>query len=176
MANDAGLPSIAAFPCVLTVKKINLNELSWDEGKSPTGKYHSYYKNISLLLGGVRDVGTWGGGHPFDLQMRRVPPGAAVCPLHAHTIQWELFVVVSGSATVRSDKEIHVVNAGDVFIQPPGTAHQILNTGTEDFVFYVIADNPPADSTWYPDSGKWQMKPQRKLFRMVETDYYDGEE
>jgi uncharacterized cupin superfamily protein len=158
------------------MKKINLNELPWDEGKSPTGKYHSFYKNISLLLGGKRDLGPWGGGHPFDLQLRRVPPGATVCPLHAHTVQWELFVVLSGTATVRINDETHAVKAGDIYMQAPGTAHQTINSGHEDFIFYVIADNSPADSTWYPDSKKWQMKPQRKLFRMVEVDYYDGEE
>jgi len=105
-----------------------------------------------------------------------VPPGALVCPVHAHTVQWELFVVLSGTATVKSNGETHVVKMGDAYLQPPGTPHQIINTGREDFIFYVIADNSPADSTWYPDSKKWQMKPQRKLFRMTEVDYYDGEE
>ena len=158
------------------MKKIRIADLSWEEFRSPSGKYQSSFQNISLALGGKRDVGTWGGGHPFDLQVRRVPPGATVCPLHAHTVQWELFVVLSGIATVRVDAETHSVQAGDAFVQPPGTAHQIVNTGKEDFLFYVIADNSPADSTYYPNSNKWQMKPQRKLFRMTEVDYFDGEE
>ena len=105
-----------------------------------------------------------------------VPPGAAVCPQHAHTVQWELFVVLHGTATVRANEETWTVTAGDAFLQPPDTAHQIINAGRDDLVFYIIADNPPADSTWYPNSKKWQMKPQRKLFRMTEVDYYDGEE
>jgi uncharacterized cupin superfamily protein len=158
------------------MKMIRLDDLPWEESKSPAGKYHSFYKNVSLALGGKRDIGPWGGGHPFDLQLRRVPPGAAVCPQHAHTVQWELFVALRGMATVHADDETHVVAAGDAFLQPPGTAHQIINTGREDFDFYVIADNAPADSTWYPHSRKWQLKPQRKLFRMTEVDYYDGEE
>ncbi|HZP60348.1 MAG TPA: cupin domain-containing protein [Opitutaceae bacterium] len=158
------------------MKKVRIADLPWEERKSPTGKYHSFSKDISLALGGKRDVGTWDGGHPFDLQLRRVPPGALVCPVHAHTVQWELFVVLGGTATVKSNGENHVVKTGDAYLQPPGTAHQIINTGSEDFIFYVIADNSPADSTWYPDSKKWQMKPQRKLFRMTEVDYYDGEE
>jgi uncharacterized cupin superfamily protein len=158
------------------MKKVTIADLPWDEFKSPSGKYRSSFQNISLALGGKRDTGTWGGGHPFDLQLRRVPPGAAVCPQHAHTVQWELFVVLTGTATVKTDDETHPVKAGEAFIQPPGIAHQIINTGTEDFTFYVIADNSPADSTWYPHSQKWQMKPQRKVFRMVETDYFDGEE
>lgn len=158
------------------MKKVRIAELPWEEFKSPSGKYQSSFQNISLALGGKRDVGPWGGGHPFDLQLRRVPPGAAVCPQHAHTVQWELFVVLSGSATVRADAETHAVQAGEAFVQPPGVAHQIVNTGAEDFVFYVIADNSPADSTYYPNSKKWMLKPQRKLFRMTEVDYFDGEE
>ncbi len=159
------------------MQKIHVPDLPEEEQKSPTGKYRSFCKNISLALGGRRDTGTWGGGHPFDLQIRRVPSGAAVCPQHAHTIQWELFVVISGTATVRVDAAEHGVATGDAFVQPPGTAHQIVNTGSEDFVFYVIADNPPADSTWYPISKKWMLKPQRKLYRDgTEVGYFDGEE
>lgn len=159
------------------MKLVHIPALPEIHAKSPTGKYESHCKDVSLALGGVRDTGPWGGGHPFDLQQRRVPPGATVCPLHAHTGQWELFVVLSGSATVRTDEGTQTrVRAGDAFVQPPGTAHQITNTGTEDLVFFVIADNLPVDSTFYPDSGKWQIKPQRKLFRMTETHYFDGEE
>jgi uncharacterized cupin superfamily protein len=158
------------------MNKVTIEEIPWEGSKSPTGKFQSRSRNISLALGGKRDIGLWGGGHPFDLQMRSVPPGASVCPLHAHAVQWELFVALEGEATVRSNEETHAVKAGDVFIQPPGTAHQITNTGRVDFVFYVIADHSQSDSTYYPDSKKWMMKPQRKIFRMTEVDYYDGED
>jgi uncharacterized cupin superfamily protein len=158
------------------MKTIKPAEMPWEENKSPSGKYHCYHKNLSLALGGVRDVGTWGGGHPFDLQIRRLPAGATVCPLHAHGVQWELFVVLEGEATVRTAESRQVVRAGEVFMQPPGTAHQIINTGAADFVFYVIADNSPSDYSYYPDSKKWALKPQRKIFRMTEVDYFDGEE
>jgi uncharacterized cupin superfamily protein len=108
--------------------------------------------------------------------MRSVPPGASVCPLHAHKAQWELFVIVSGRGTVRSDDEKHEVQAGDSFMQAPGTAHQITNTGAEELVFYVIADHHQSDIVHYPDSAKWATAPQGKIFRMQEVDYYDGED
>jgi uncharacterized cupin superfamily protein len=159
------------------MKTVRIDELPWESAQSPKGKFHSYFRNISLALGAKRDVGTWGGGHPFDLQMRRVPPGKAVCPFHAHQAQWELFVVVSGEATVRANEQRTVVRAGEAFVQEPGTAHQILNTGTEDFVFYVIADHPQWDSCYYPDSKKWIVKPARKCFREESAvDYFDREE
>jgi uncharacterized cupin superfamily protein len=161
----------------MPLKLAHIPSLPEIHAKSPTGKYESYCKDVSLALGGVRDTGAWGGGHPFDLQQRRVPPGASVCPLHMHTAQWELFIVICGTGTVRiGDGTKTVVGVGDAFVQPPGTAHQITNTGREDLVFQVIADNLPVDSTFYPESNKWQIKPQRKLFRMQETDYFNGEE
>ena len=158
------------------MKTVNVDAMPWEEVASPSGKFRSFCRNISVALGGKRDIGPWGGGHPFDLQMRRVPPGATVCPLHAHTAQWELFVALSGEATVRVGESRQLVQAGEAFVQAPGTAHQIINTGSADFVFYVIADNLPVDSTYYPDSKKWLMKPQQEIFRPQGVDYYDGEE
>ena len=59
---------------------------------------------------------------------------------------------------------------------PPGEAHQLINTGSEDLVYYVIADNPQADVVFYPDSNKWLAKPAKKCFEMKEVDYFAGEE
>ena len=59
---------------------VHLDTLPWDEQHSPTQKFHSFSRNVSLALGGLRNTGPWGGGHPFDLQIRRLPPAAAVCP------------------------------------------------------------------------------------------------
>ncbi|MDB6127908.1 MAG: Cupin domain protein, partial [Verrucomicrobia bacterium] len=110
-----------------------------------------------------------------DLQLRRVPPGAAICPYHSHATQWEMFFVVRGGGTVRVNGARHEIAPGDVFIHPPGIAHQTINTGTEDLEVYIITDNPPADICHYPDSDKWGIAPHRKYFRLVEVDYFDGE-
>ena len=50
------------------------------------------------------------------------------------------------------------------------------SAGSDDLLYYVVADNPPADIINYPDSNKWVVKPHRKGFIMQETDYYAGEE
>ena len=154
----------------------HLPSLPWDETKSPTGKFHSFCRNVSLALGGLRNTGTWGGGHPFDLQMRRIPPGAAVCPFHLHVGQWEMFLVRSGGGTVRTPEGRTAVQAGDVFFHPPGVPHQLINSGTADLEVFIVADNPPVDACHYPDSNKWSLRPPGKLFRMTETDYFDGED
>ena len=97
-------------------------------------------------------------------------------PFHSHSAQWELFVIISGTGTVRANQSRFKVKAGDVIMHPPGEAHQIINTGRRDLVFYLIADNPPVDGCHYPDSKKWGSRRPRKFFRMTEVDYWDGEE
>lgn len=156
--------------------KINFRDVLEDELRSPAGKYHSFCRNLSLALGGVRNAGTWGGGHPFDLQIRRIPAGASVCPFHSHLAQWEFFVVRSGTGTVRVGDARHPIRPGDVFIHPPGEAHQLTNSGTTDLEVLIVTDNPVLDACFYPDSNKWGLRPPMKVFRMAEADYFDGEE
>lgn len=154
----------------------HLPSLRWDEIHSPTKKFHSFCCNLSLALGGQRNVGLAGGGHPFDLQLRRIPAGAAVCPYHLHLAQWEFFVVRRGQGRVRTPDGFTDVKPGDAFFHPPGSPHQLFSTGPDDLEVLIIADNPPLDGCFYPDSNKWTLRPPGKLFRMTETDYFDGED
>lgn len=167
------------------MRLVHLDDVAWEEWSSPGGKFHGTGRQVSLALGAVPNAHLLAGGHPFDLEHGRLRPGKAGCPCHSHSSQWELFVITRGEGTVRHGDARTIVRAGDetqhvraghVWLQPPGTAHQILNTGDVDFVFHVVADNPRADSCYYPDSGKWMLDPQGTVFRMVETTYFDGEE
>src|SRR5687767_7773822 len=98
----------------------HLTNVSWEELRSPRGQFHSFYRNLSLAVGGIRNGGPWCGGHPFDVQIRRVPAGAAICPFHSHVAQWEFFLILSGTATIRAGAETHTAIAGDFFVHPPG--------------------------------------------------------
>jgi uncharacterized cupin superfamily protein len=158
------------------MNKIRISDLPWDELHSPTKKFHSYCRNLSMALGGIRNTGTWGGGHPFDLQIRRIPPGASVCPFHLHLAQWELFVVLAGAGTVRTTEGLTPIRTGEVFFHPPGAPHQLTNSGSADLEVLILTDNPPVDGCYYPDSNKWALRPPGKCFRMIEADYFDGED
>lgn len=155
---------------------VNLSALPWQEMKSPTGRFHSRFCNVSLALGGQPNTGTWGGGHPFDVQLRRIPPGAAVCPYHGHLGQWELFVVRQGEATVRTPEGRFAVRTGEVFYHPPGSPHQLTNTGRDELEVMIITDNPPLDSCFYPDSNKRSLRPPGLVFRAQEIHYLEGED
>lgn len=156
--------------------RIHLREVREDEQRSPSGKYHSFARNLSLALGGTRNTGPWGGGHPFDVQIRRLPAGASICPHHLHLAQWELFLIRTGTGTVRAGTASHSVRPGDAFVHPPGEAHQLTNTGTTDLEVLIVADNPLLDAFYYPDSNKWGLRPPGMFFRLTPVDYFDGEE
>jgi uncharacterized cupin superfamily protein len=158
------------------MKKVSQHALPWQELHSPGGKFHVFRRHLSRALGGVKDTGPAGGGHPFDVELTRIPPGATNWPFHSHAAQWELFIVLEGQGEVRLDSGTVAITAGDTFVHPPGEAHNITNTGGTDLALYIVADNPAADAIHYPDSNKWFLKPAGKSFRMDEVDYYDAEE
>jgi len=164
--------------------KVNLNDIPEQERKSPKGRFGRTSKNISIALGrepGSLDLAK---RHPFDLALVRIPKGKSLCPYHAHSAESELYLVVSGRGSVRDENGITEVGPGDAFFFQPGEAHQLSNAGNEDFVYYVIADNPRSggatgDSCFYPDSGKWAVvneELEEVIVKGNETDYFDGEE
>ena len=151
------------------IEKINESEIEENTRLSRTGKYGSSHKDISGALETE--------GQPFEVEWVRLPPGKINFPRHAHQVQWEFYLVIRGQGIVRRNDHAFEVRAGDAFVQPPGTAHQIRNaSAAEDLVYYVIADNPASDPVYYPDSDKWLIRPPGKLGRVTEAAYFDGEE
>jgi uncharacterized cupin superfamily protein len=165
----------------IVMKKCNIDELPWEEGKSPKGKFHQFSKDISGGLGSARAPLPASGRHPFEIELVRIPAGAVNWPYHSHSAEHELYLIVSGTARVRSPGGIVQARAGDVIHHPPGEAHQMSNPGPDDLTYYVIANNviagdSVADECYYPDSDKWATPSIDKCFRPAKVEYYDGEE
>jgi uncharacterized cupin superfamily protein len=161
------------------MKKVNLGEIEEQERRSPKGKYHAFFKEVSMALGREKDSLDFDKRHPFDLMLARLPAGASLCPYHAESAQWEMYLVVSGRGLVRHADGTTEVTRGDTFLFKPGEAHQLTAAPDEEFVYYVIADNPVGDSCYYPDSGKWAVRKEGSATAIVkgaETHYLDGEE
>jgi len=166
------------------VRKVNLKDIPEQERKSPKGKFHKFVKDISVALGREPQSLHLAKRHPFDLAMVRIPKGKTYCPYHSHAAESELYLVVSGRGSVRDKSGSATVIAGDALFFQPGEAHQLANAGDEDFVYYVIADNPRSggaggDSCYYPDSGKWAVVKEGLedvIVKGKETDYFEGEE
>ncbi len=159
--------------------KINIAHVPEAERRSPSGKFHSFRQDLSVALGRKPDSLDLSERHPFDLMRGRLPPGASFCPYHAESAQWELYLVLAGRGVVRHPGGRTEVETGDLFLFKPGEAHQLLNESGEDFLYYVVADNPVGDSCYYPDSGKWSVFKEGGppvIVQGTETDYFEGED
>lgn len=66
-----------------------------------------------------------------------VPPGGATAE-HIHPEAEEIYFVLAGQAEMRVAEKTANVRAGDAIVLPPGTRHQIVNTGATNLTFLCI--------------------------------------
>lgn len=161
------------------MRKVNLRDIDEQVRQSPKGKFGRASKNISIALGRDPESLDLMKRHPFDLALVRIPKGKTLCPYHSHAAETELYLVVSGKGAIRDKDGWTEVAPGDAFFFGPGEAHELKNAGDEDFVYYVIADNPRGDMCHYPDSGKfavWKAGNEEVMVKAQEADYFEGEE
>src|SRR5438477_10998573 len=161
------------------MSKINLKDIEERVRQSPKEKFGRRMKEISVALGRDPESLDLTKRHPFDVALVRIPKGKALCPYHSHSSESEFYHVISGHGKARDKDGITEVGPGDAFFFGPGEAHQLMNEGVEDFVYYVIADNPRGDTCHYPDSGKFSVfkaDNEEVIVQGTEIDYFHGEE
>ena len=131
------------------------------------------------------------GAQKLGYNLTVVPPGKRAFPFHNHHINEEMFFVLDGTGELRMGKSIYPLRQGDVVACPAGgkeTAHQIINTGTEDLRYLAISTTLAPEIAEYPDSDKFGVLGQASIndegapvgFRFVgresqNLDYWDGE-
>jgi uncharacterized cupin superfamily protein len=137
------------------MNRTNESAVEPEHRKSPGGSFQVMRHHMSVALGGKRDIGAWGGGHPFDVELAVISAGKKNYPYHSHAAQTEYYIILSGSGVFVDDAgHEHAIQAGDHILVNPGRAHQMINTSSEEFRYYVIADNHRSDVTTYPRTGK----------------------
>ena len=88
----------------------------------------------------------------FDL--RQLNPDQYSAPFHFHRYAEELFMIVSGSATLRTVNGLEIVNSGDIiFFEMGGTgAHQLYNHTSAPCIYLDIRTFIGFDVAEYPES------------------------
>ncbi|MDD5186401.1 MAG: cupin domain-containing protein [Paludibacter sp.] len=112
----------------------------------------------------------------FDL--RSLNPGQFSAPYHFHRYAEELFMVVSGSMTLRSPEGLEIVTNGDIVFFEMGEsgAHQFYNHTTEPCIYIDIRTFIGYDYCEYPDSGKIFLAPSNEIFmKESHVNYFEGE-
>ncbi len=112
----------------------------------------------------------------FDL--RRLDPGQYNAPYHFHRYAEELFMILSGGATLRTPAGFETVREGDILFFEAGEsgAHQLHNHTSEPCTYLDMRSYIGHDVCEYPDSDKIILVPGGETFRRSEQHpYFDGE-
>ncbi len=101
-------------------------------------------------------IGSRIGAKKLGCRLVELPPGKAGWPFHCHHANEELFVILSGSGSVRYGEQVYPLRAGDILSAAAGRshAHQISNTSDQPLRYLAISTMQDPDITEYPDSNK----------------------
>lgn len=113
----------------------------------------------------------------FDV--RSLDPDKYSYPYHFHRNAEEIFVILSGKATLRTQDEFVELSEGDIvfFEIGPKGAHQLYNHTEQPCRFLDIRTVVGLDVCEYPDSGKVNILPYRETYRTEDkVDYYYDED
>ncbi|MEE4113819.1 MAG: cupin domain-containing protein [Desulfobacteraceae bacterium] len=115
----------------------------------------------------------------LEFDIRSMDPGRFSFPYHFHRAAEELFLILSGEATLRTPQGFQTIAAGDlVFFEQGDTgAHQLYNHSDVPCVYLDIRTTVGIDVVEYPDSAKLAILPELEVFETrSRVGYHQGEE
>lgn len=125
-----------------------------------------------------RNLGHAAGSLTTGLQHVEVSPGKESAPLHCHSLEEELFVMLEGDGVlVLDDREEIPVRGGQVVARPAGTgvAHT-FRAGQAGLTYLAYGTREPGDVCYYPRSNKISFRGVGVIGRLERLDYWDGED
>ena len=123
-------------------------------------------------------LGTLVNSKYLEFYIVSLDPGKYSFPYHFHRASEELFMIISGEATLRSPEGFEKVVKGDIifFEEGPSSAHQLYNHSDSPCVYLDLRTTVGIDVCEYPDSGKINILPFQEVFESSsKVDYYKGE-
>ena len=130
------------------------------------------FSDVSRIKNGVEPEN-------LNFDLRQLNPGQYSSLYHFHRHAEELFMIMSGSATLRTPEGLEIVNSGDLLFFEKGEtgAHQLYNHTDEACVFLDIRTFFGSDVCEYPDSNRLLIVPTMERFNKDDaTGCFDGEE
>jgi uncharacterized cupin superfamily protein len=128
--------------------------------------------DVSIAKAGVKPQN-------LNFDLRQLNPGQYCAAYHFHRHAEELFMLISGAATLRTPKGLEIVEAGDLIFFEKGEtgAHQLYNHTATPCVYLDIRTFIGHDVCEYPDSNKIFLVPSYEIFdKDAQLDYFAGEE
>jgi uncharacterized cupin superfamily protein len=119
------------------------------------------------------------------MRLYDVPRGKLLNPPHCHSAEEEIFVVLDGAGTLElwphprfgGEHEAHDVRRGSVVARPAGSGHaHTFRAGADGLTALAYGTRDPRDVTYYPRSGKVNIRGIGLIGRLEVLDYWDGED
>jgi uncharacterized cupin superfamily protein len=152
-----------------TILKSSQREFKEDQGKIDRFRICS---DVSAARAGVKPQN-------LNFDLRLLNPGQYCAAYHFHRYAEELFMIVSGAATLRTPDGLETVGSGDLIFFEKGKtgAHQLYNHTAAPCVYLDIRTFIGYDVCEYPDSNKIFLAPSYEIFdKDAQLNYFDGEE
>ncbi|HET8979778.1 MAG TPA: cupin domain-containing protein [Solirubrobacteraceae bacterium] len=124
-----------------------------------------------------RNLGRAVGSRRAGLQHVTVDPGRYATPEHCHSLEEEIFVMLSGSGVLVLGGEETPVGPGHVIARPAGTGVAHAFRAETELEFLAYGTRERNDICFYPRSGKiafWGVDVIARVERIA--DYWDGED
>lgn len=100
-------------------------------------------------------VGDLSGLTRLGANLIRIPPGKESFIPHAHSVEEEMVLVISGSGEVVLDGVAQAIGPGDfVGFPTDGVVHHLLNTGEVDLVYLTVGERARVEVADMPTIGK----------------------
>ena len=127
--------------------------------------------------GSARMLGAAAGSRKTGLNIISLDPHSSGSPLHCHSAEEEIFVVLSGEGLCILGEQEIPFRRGDVIARPPGTrvAHG-FKAGENGLTYLAYGTREPNDIAYYPRSKKVFLRGVGLIGRIEAVDYWDGEE
>lgn len=125
----------------------------------------------------TRELGAAAGSVKAGLNHVVLGPNSLGSPLHCHSSEEEVFVVLGGEGICTIGSDETPVRRGHVVARPPGTriAHT-LRAGPAGLTFLAYGTREPNDICYYPKSKKIFLRGVGLIGRIEPLDYWDGED
>jgi uncharacterized cupin superfamily protein len=125
-----------------------------------------------------RNLGIAAGSATTGLQHVVVSPGKESAPLHCHSLEEEIFVILDGDGVlVLDDRDESPVGRGHVVSRPAGTGvSHLFRAGERPLTYLAYGTREPGDLCYYPRSNKISFRGLRLIARLKRLDYWDGED
>ena len=147
----------------------NEKTVAFEPRKSPIPEYSWYTTKLAELVESKH----------LQFDIRSLEPDRFSYPYHSHRNSEEIFVILSGSAVLRTPKGFKQLNEGDIvfFEMGPEGAHQLYNHTDKPCRYLDIRTVAGLDVCDYPDSGKVNILPYREIYQSTnQVDYYKDED